>query len=59
MDREDVEALFADTAPFTVTAHESLVNGKTRLLADGTGNSAQPTFNFLLAYGDHRSSMSV
>ena len=53
MDRERVETFLADASPVTVGSHESFVNGKAGLFADGTLDRVQATFYFLLSDGDH------
>lgn len=53
VDRKRVKALLADASPVAVSPHESFINSKARLLADGTGDGVQPLFHFLLSQRDH------
>lgn len=59
MDGEGVEAFLADAPPVTVGPHESFINGKTGLFADGALDRVQTSFYFLLSDGDHRTKKSV
>jgi hypothetical protein len=53
MDRKGVEAFLADATPFTIGSHESLIDPKTRLLANGALHRTESAFNFLLSQDDH------
>ena len=58
VDRKRVKTFLANGSPVPVSPHESFIDGKARLLADGAGNRVQPPFHFLLSERNHIGSIA-
>ena len=58
IDGERVKTLLTDASPVAVSPHETFIDGKARLFADGAGNCVQPAFHFLLSERDHSESIT-
>lgn len=53
VDWETVEAFLADTTPFAIRLHKSLIDPEAGSLTNGAFHACQPRFNFLNCQSGH------